>query len=280
MLGKCLCKGCNQPGTIAIGLNRRGNRNAYMCDFHARYKASYSTRNNYVDGKRKAHGFTFGVELETSRSTRKARIEIEAQGFIPTSDATVDVEYKSSIMRGLNGLAKYATTWQMLIDANELEINNTCGTHTHIGHGEYITPDTIGYVRRFCNSLFKPLSEAIASTPEAAAALWGRNFTNTRWATPYNEYTQATNHTNFINLQHSKTLEFRIVKFENAAQYMKAVHCAYDMTKAIIENFIKHFNDDYKDKNRYATIRDYRLHKAETTAKKLVKIYNKYAGLE
>ena len=49
------------------------------------------------------------------------------------------------------------------------------------------------------------------------------------------------------------------------------------MVQAIVTNFCEHFNDEPKDKRRYATKTAYRKHKAQTTAKKLVKIFEKYA---
>jgi hypothetical protein len=47
---------------------------------------------------------------------------------------------------------------------------------------------------------------------------------------------------------------------------------------AIAENFVKHFNDSDFDTRRYPTIKAYRKHKAEVTANKLVKLYEKYTA--
>lgn len=59
---------------------------------------------------------------------------------------------------------------------------------------------------------------------------------------------------------------------------MKAVHFCKDATTTIINNFIAHFNDEPKDKRRYPTITAYRKHKAQTTAQKLVKLFEKYTA--
>jgi hypothetical protein len=274
----CLCKGCQQPGTVKINLDRRGGRNAYMCDYHAYNMAGYSTRNNYRIGKAKAHGFSTGIELETSYSDEKARIELETQSFIPTSDCTVNCEYKSGIIRGLNGLVKFAKQWDRLIDAGHLEIGNGCGTHTHFGHVEYINSETNDYMRRFYHSLFVPLCNEMQENREATIELFGRDFTY--YADTISEYTDAGAHSNFINLQHMNTIEYRLCKYQNAAQYINLVHCLKDFTTAIINNFIKHFNDTDIDSSRYHNRTEYRKHKAQVTAKKLVKIYRKYAGLD
>ena len=85
-------------------------------------------------------------------------------------------------------------------------------------------------------------------------------------------------HSAMFNLQHDHTIEFRQAKFVNAAQYMAVAKFAKDCANAIIENFIKHFNDTEWDRNRYPKRTDYRKHKADVTAKKLVKLYEKYTA--
>lgn len=274
--GKCQCAGCNNLGTVKVELARRGNRNAYMCEYHARREESYSTENNNRKGTVKKNGFTFSQELETSRSTEKARVELLASGYLPTSDCTVDVEYKSSITHGLNSLSKHCVTIEKLMQAGELEIDSTCGTHLHVGHSEYINSVTMDYVRRFYHSLFIPLCEAMQAEPEKTETLFGRGLTG--WAQPINEYTPAQEHKNFINTQHTYTLEFRACKFKNANQYMHVTMFCKDITATVINNFIKHFNDTDIDSTRYANMRQYRKHKADVTAKKLVKLFEKYTA--
>jgi hypothetical protein len=83
-------------------------------------------------------------------------------------------------------------------------------------------------------------------------------------------------HETMFNLQHDHTIEFRQAKFVNAEQYMKVAKFAKDVTNAIIENFIKHFMDTEWDTRRYPTRTAYRKHKADVTAQKLVKLYEKY----
>lgn len=277
MMIRCACKNCLNMGTVKTTAARRGERAVYMCDFHANRLLGYSTENDFRHGTEKVNPFTYGVELETSFSTEKARAEILLDGYLPTSDCTVNVEYKSPIYQGMNALTKHAVTFGRLIDAGELKIGDECGTHTHIGHKTMINAETIGYIRRFYNSLFVPLSEAMERNPEATERLFGRGFTY--YASPINMETYATEHVNFINVQHNNTLEFRLVKFVNADQYMNAVRCCKAITEAVVNNFVEHFNDEPKDARRYPTIREYRLHKAQVAAEKIVKIFKKYAGI-
>lgn len=274
---KCMCPNCNNIGTHKVQVFRRGKEgHAYLCDYHYRQNESYYTKNNNLQGTAKVNGYTIGVEFETSFSTEKARIEFAASGYLPTHDATVDVEYKSPIMQGLNSLAKHAVTFDRLINSGDLEVNQSCGTHLHIGNTQHLNAEALEYIRRFYHSLFLPLSEAMRMNPTATAQLFGRPLNS--WAAPIHEHTDPRHHTNFINMQHDKTIEFRCCKFVTAKQYTTCAKFCVDCVTTIINNFVQHFNDEPKDKRRYATKTAYRKHKANTTAQKLVKLFEKYTA--
>lgn len=279
----CMCKDCNRIGTHPVDIDKRGGRNGFICDFHFYNEEGYTVENDWRMGERKAHGFTFSWENETSRTTSKARAELIDFGFKPTADCTVDVEYKSPIYEGLNAISKQAVSIEKLMQSNDIRIGSECGSHFHVGHAEYINPETMRYIRRFNNSLFVPLSNAIMADCEKSARFFGRQ-SNT-WAEPvtmrdpsgdYDGWQMK--HEAMFNLQHDYTIEFRQAKFINAKQYMQVAKFARDCTNAIIENFVKHFNDDDFDKRRYANRTEYRKHKANVTANKLVKLYEKYTA--
>lgn len=276
-IAKCQCVGCNAIGTVKISLAKRGERSAWLCGFHAENLGSYSLENDNHHGKEKVNGFTFGMELETSDSDSKARVELASAGFLPTSDCTVDVEYKSSVFEGLNALSKQTLTIERLMSEGHMAIGEGCGTHFHVGHHEFINRETISYIARFYHSLFIPLCNEMKANSEATERLFGRDFTY--YASPISEGTDPYNHCNFVNLQHSYSLEFRLCKFRNAKQFMACVKFAKEATNAIIENFVKHFNDTDFDTRRYSNAIAYRKHKAQVTANKLVKIYRKYAEI-
>lgn len=279
----CMCNDCNAIGTIAIPVPDRGGRTGFMCEFHAYRELGYSRENSFRYGKRKVDPFTFSEEFETSRSTMVARGELMNFGFLPTEDSTVDVEYKSPIFEGLNAISKQCLSIEKLMRNGELVVDQTCGTHFHVGHAEHITPKTMRYLRRFNNSLFIPLSTAIMANQEKSAKLFGRK--PNRWAEPITMADPAGDyegwrmkHTAMFNLQHDYTIEFRQAKFVNAKQYMNMVKFAKACTNAIIENFIKHFMDTEWDTRRYPTRTAYRKHKADVTAQKLVALYEKYTA--
>ena len=276
-LPKCSCPNCQNIGTHKVQVFRRGKAgHAYICDFHYRQNESYYTKNNNKQGTTKKNAFTIGVEFETSFSTEKARIEFMQSGYLPTHDSTVNCEYKSPIFNGLNSLSKHCVTFERLINENQLQVNNDCGTHLHIGNTEYLNRETLEYIRRFYHSLFIPLSEAMKENPQATERLFGRSLGY--WNRPITENTNAREHTNFINMQHDFTIEFRTCKFINAKQYMNCAKFCVDCVTTIINNFVEHFNDEPTDARRYPTKTAYRKHKAQVTAKKLVKLFEKYSN--
>lgn len=279
----CMCKDCNSVGTVKVPIAKRGNRYGYMCDFHARRLEGYSVENGYRSGCRKKNGFTFSAELEVSYADTKARGELVDFGFKATSDCTVSAEYKSPIYEGLNALSKQCVSIEKLMSEDSMSIGSECGTHFHVGHVDYINGETMRYLRRFNGSLFVPLSEAIMADVEKSERLFGRQ--PNRWSEPVTMQDASGNfdgwqmkHSAMFNLQHDYTVEFRQAKFVNAEQYMALAKFAKDCVNAIIENFIKHFNDTDFDRSRYETRTQYRKHKADVTANKLVKLYEKYTA--
>ena len=279
----CMCKDCHSVGTVRVPIAKRGDRYGYLCDFHARHLEGYSVENGVRSGVRKKNGNTFSTELEVSYANLKARGELCDFGFKPTSDCTVSAEYKSPIFEGLNALSKQCVSIEKLITNGDMSIGSECGTHFHVGHVDYINGETMRYLRRFNNSLFVPLSNAIMADVEKSARFFGRRPNS--WAEPITERDTSGNlpghamkHSAMFNLQHDYTVEFRQAKFVNAEQYMAVAKFAKDCVNAIIENFIKHFDDTEWDRNRYETRTAYRKHKADVTAKKLVKLYEKYTA--
>ena len=287
MSRKPRCMYCEREGIIAIALKNRGGRNGYLCQWHASRTGDedYSTRNNKTQGEAKKHGFTMGCEFECSNPTETLRAELINHGFIPTRDCTTDTEFKSPIWQSMNPLPKKFKSIEQLLADGHGEVGHGDGTHFHVGHVEYINAETNDYLARFYHSLFIPLCEEMKANTQATIDLFGRDFTG--YACTINEYTSPRAHSNFINLQHSKTIEFRLCKFRTAKQYMNVTKFCVDATKCIINNFIKHFNDDSSTDEKvrakvakFESVRAYRKHKADVTANKLVGLYRKYAGLE
>lgn len=279
----CMCKDCANIGTVKVPIAKRGNRYGYMCDFHSRRLEGYTVENDYRMGNRKKNGFTFSCELEVSFADTKARGELVDFGFKPTADCTVSAEFKSPIYEGLNALSKQCVSIEKLMASGEMRIGSECGTHFHVGHADYINGETMRYLRRFNGSLFVPLSEAIMADQAKAERFFGRR--SNSWAEPVTMQDPSGDfpgchmkHSAMFNLQHDYTVEFRQAKFVNAEQYMAVAKFARDCVNALIENFIKHFNDTDFDRTRYETRTAYRKHKAQVAANKMVNLYEKYTA--
>ena len=265
----------------------RGNRFAYMCQTCATRDRGYthlSGSNNEIQGKHKQNAVGVGIELETSFTTQNARNQLFEYGFIPTYDCSLHgertCEYVSGIMQGLNIASKLAVSIETLMNNNEIEINDSCGTHFHVsinamkdnnGQQNYM-----GYIRRFYHSLFLPLSNAMQANPTATTNIFGRYFTG--YAKEVNQYSDADNRYLFINATNNSNIEFRLNKYNNAKQFQNLMKMEVEMTQAIVTNFCEHFNDTQIDQRRYADMKAYRKHKANVTAKKLVKIFEKYSN--
>ena len=265
------CNGirCSSVGIYALPVAKRGGRNAFFCANHLFSKEGYCDENSQIAGVEKKNGFTFSMENETSFSDAIARMELIDVGFIPTSDCTVDCEYKSPIYEGLNALSKHCATIERLMRNGDLGIGNGCGSHLHVGHRDHINRETMKRIREYYHAIFLPLCEEMQAQGERkTAAFWGRNFTGYADIIDANSYPE--DHSNFINVQHNPTIEFRLAKFRNADQYMAVVKFARDTVNAIINNFILHYDDIGVD-----NIDQHRKHKAHLAGTKIVKLYRK-----
>ena len=176
-----------------------------------------------------------GEEFETMRDGESVKrynslkmILVDSH-FIPSSDSTVYVEYKSPIQEGLGTISK-------LLDTIEREgfihcfSHESCGAHMH-GYTSNIAP-----VRSYYHSLFIPLCEYIRNMDsEKRVATFGRDFS--MWASPINASTYECQHENFINVQHENTIEFRLPKITSASQYLNVLKFWREATHHIEKNF-------------------------------------------
>ena len=270
------CTNCgttmNKDRMTKIEKNNRGGRSAFICERCRTRMLGYTYENDTRHGCATVHPFTYGIELETSCSNAKVRSELNDYGFIPTSDCTVDVEYKSPIFNNLKSMSHLVKVIDKMIDNNDIEIGSNCGTHFHVGHTN-LNRETMGYIRRFYNSLFVPLCETMQAHETETATFFGRYFG--RWCNTITMDTYAEEHTNFINVQHSNTLEFRIAFYRNGKQYMNVAKFATKVTEIVMNNFVNNFNNEAFDRTRYRNITEYRKHKANVAAQKIVKAYLK-----
>lgn len=283
---KCTCCGTVQltSNMVKTAMPNRGGNNAYMCLHCAESNQYYHSANNKNRGTQKVNSVFVGHEYEVSNHDDFARNIMFEYGLIPTNDCSLSgrrtCEFVTGIQSGLNIASKMAVTIDTLINGGHLEINNSCGTHFHVSinamkneNGEQVY---MGYIQRFYHSLFIPLCEAMKNNPAKTEALFGRYFTN--YAKTIHADAYAGDRYNFINVTNNSNIEFRLNKFKNAKQMQNLMKMEVEMVKTIVTNFCQHFNDEKIDTRRYANMTEYRKHKANITAKKLVKLFEKYSA--
>lgn len=183
----------------------------YLCNECHTTIRSYSTRNNQVNNKVANHGITLGIEHEQSNSFDYRALLI--LGWVPTSDVTVDVEYKSPIYNSLRGLK---LTLETLEKAGATSGDHRSGTHCHIGTFDYLELSTI---QSNCNQLFDALQSHLLNDQYGTMSFFGRYFSG------YCNLTSAYNgHSSWLNLYTGKpTIELRLGKFISAGQYYRVL---------------------------------------------------------
>lgn len=280
----CTCVRCghtmraDSPEAVKLNLSNRGGRSAFVCSKCATLKMPYSTQNNNVVGKQKVNGMTYGVEFETAHASEQVRVHLFEYDYIPTSDCSIgDTEFISPIYQGLNKLPKMLATLDDYVASGDLVVDMDCGTHFHVGHTDYINPETMNYIRRFYHSLFVGLCKHMSENEIRTKALCGRSFMY--YACRVNECSEPLEHRNFVNVSKNNNIEFRLCKFVRSEQYMLAVKFSSDCVKAIINNFIKHFNDVDFNRNKFKNQTEYRKYKAQLACKKMCKLFDKYSEL-
>lgn len=281
----CTCCGNTFPVENMVGtaMPNRGGRYAYMCSDCARRNRYYHTSNLELQGKAKANKVFVGHELELAYHDDYARNILFEYGAIPTNDSSLcgsrTCEFVTGIQQGLNISSKMWETLESLMHDGHIQINDSCGTHFHVsidsmkdssGEKTYI-----GYIQRFYHSLFLPLAKEMRENPTKTRKLFGRTFTG--YARDIDEYSNPNNRYLFINVTNDSNIEFRLNKFTSAKQAQAVTKMEVEMVKCIVKNFCEHFMDTEWDRRRYEKRTEYRKHKAQVTAGKLVKLFHKFA---
>lgn len=208
----------------------------YVCEECAYKLESYSFEGfNTQDGTQTADGITLGHELEVIGRSLDAKIYFVKYGYIPTADITVTYELKSPICNNLSSLSKVCGMIEQLDkDENvDFSVNNShCGLHTHFGYKNKRVQNT---VCTYYKELFRPINDTVKSLTESQRiAIFGSDFRG--YASAIN-FDYPMRHENWINIQHSKTIEIRLFRFNTASQYIKGVKVFRAMMNILFDKF-------------------------------------------
>lgn len=205
-----------------------------LMSYHWRDWTSEATPVMYCDCTTKKgaiESHTVGTEFEICESAGSllsesmltyARCELEFTfNSIAESDCTVLMEIPSGIVEGL---AKY----RLIKTFDNIDVNgqtltkvlfssdSSAGAHTHV----YC--DCIGWLRNrdVYRNVFEQLEDYLLANREKTVAFFGRYFGG--WSETCSWYA-PTEHTNWINLQHNKTVECRLPRILSYKQYIEVL---------------------------------------------------------
>lgn len=282
---RCTCLQCGAsiaPGTgYSAPLASNGGRAQYICN-ECREGwndiAYYAHAHATATGKQAKAGLTYSVELEMRNVDALTRGELAAAGFIATKDCTTEVEYKMPPRGNLNNAKTWGTVEALLMHGHAV-ITDAEGTHIHVGHGTVEikdeegnpTPDLINYrtmrkIRHRANIILGPLMDEWQGDPDTVVRVFGR------WFSP--DYAiakvDAEDRYSAVNVVNNNTIEYRLPRFRTAAQYRHCLKLCAELTKTIVTNYCQYANDLHTPPTKLN-------HKAEITARKLAKVWKKYA---
>ena len=214
----------------------------FLCDHCHSNISAYSTRNDQINNKPIKSGITLGIEHEQAGNVLDYRA-LYVMGWIPTSDCTVNVEYKSPVYNSLRGLK---LTLETLERAGATSGDNRSGTHCHIG-----TFDSreLAIIQTNACQLFDRLQSHLLNDQQGTIEFFGRFFSG------YCNLTSTYNgHSSWLNLYTGKpTIELRLGKFESAGQYYKVMILARFIGQ-ILKSFLDGKISASKASNKFIVI--------------------------
>lgn len=194
---------------------RFNEKNDWICE-NCSVENYYSMRNDNTRGKKTEMSFSF--EFETCSNTKEL-YELYKYGFIACSDCSISGrEWKSPIFNNRKSFHYVCRQ----IDKFKKYVNYQCGTHLHVG------TTYKNKIKEYEREIFKPILQEMHLNREKTKKFWGRYFGH------YCDFRITNCRFNAFNTRSSvETLEFRLLKFKNAKQYIKACDFCIWMTRYI-----------------------------------------------
>ena len=162
---------------------------------------------------------SFSCEFETNEKNNEL-YELTKYGFIGCSDGSImGYEWKSPIY---NNKKSFHAICRKL-DKFRTYVGRSCGTHLHVGTSYKMK------IRQYQYQIFGPILDEMRANEKVTKKFWGRYFNsycmgNIRENTRYNAFNTHSS---------VETLEFRLLKFKNSKQYIRATDFCIDTTRYI-----------------------------------------------
>lgn len=219
--------------------NRGAGKRAFLCSYHANLRASlesYFAENKNVRGKHTAGNFTYSIEFECSHISAEAVGRFHQKEFVPTSDSTVFAELKSPVYKSMKSAVKFfRMSVDKLVASGDVRVGWDAGTHFHVGT-PYTTQRTQRRLARDYRNLFKAVDSYVYNHKTEACRLFGRPTMHGTFFQPC-DFNEPFEHENWINLQHSRTIEFRVMKYRHAAQYALAMEYLKKFMEIVVDGY-------------------------------------------
>ena len=266
---KCACCEHVKPMIDVSGLSAKiaGRGKRFICKECATTKA-YSTANTVDVHKQAKHGFRFGCELECVPYSEEDKLAMCSSDYnlIPTRDSSLPfggVEFKTGIIKNVSGMKSMLRSFENHADFTD----ERCGQHINFSD-MYMTYDEYDAIRMFAGELFNDLCDYMQKNLDEVEKVCGRKPT-VYCELKYNYFGHGT----WLNLTHCGNeedpekcrIEWRLAKVASPNQYVWLIFMCREMLECIKNNFIAYLGTDKEE------------HKTKLTAKKLVKIFQKYA---
>ena len=258
---KATCKHCGQTIQPENGIIQESlKKNYYFICVECNNKHyNYTTTNNKKNNSPKKHNITVSYEFESM--TRDNRLY--DYGFLPTSDQTVAIEWKTPIYQSLNGLSKI---FKSIDDLGLIYNSEAVGCHSNTGFVNGFSNSQYQLLKDFYIIMFQDLSDHLKNNPDKSTKLFGRPLN--RWCEPITINSNVLSHYNYINISHRTHLENRVTKFINYRQFMQATKFNIDCLKCIQKNLFLNYDKGFS--------REKLEKKAHVISRKLVKLFNKH----
>lgn len=202
----------------------------------------YTTRNENKKGKPTQMSFSF--EFETNKRDNEL-LELRKYDFIGCQDGSISgSEWKSPIF---NNKRSFHAICRKL-EKFKKYVGSSCGTHLHVG--TYYKNKIMEYE----HEIFEPILKEMKLNKKATTKFWGRFFNG------YCESQIRHSRYNAFNTRSSvETLEFRLLKFKNAKQYIRAADFCIDTTRYINYHIKKeNFNSEQAKKVGQVILKKYK----------------------
>lgn len=225
-INKGHCMVCEREVKGGQGYRRyvRGRGYRVFCIDHAdgleEYHDSESLRAEYIGTVKKMPltNQLVGIEIEIDADIQdtiylRFRGTLERVGYCLESDCTVrGGEAPSPKMRGLAHISK------VLQNNEDAFVYFTSNTGAHI----HTSTSKIGYIRRYYHSIWMPLYKYLDKhSSEWRVEKFGSDFRG--YASRIDENSYPESHSNFVNVQHDHTIEFRLPRIRERHQFMNVV---------------------------------------------------------